>query len=298
MKVYVCLDIGGTSIKYGVVDKFAAFLENNEMATEAYLGGDSVLKKAVKIVEQYQRRYKLAGICISTAGVVDARNGKILYAGASIPNYTGIDIKRYMEEHFRLPCEVENDVNCVGLAEHIDGAARGCSTSLCLAIGTGIGGSLIIDGKIFSGYSGSAGEVGYMNLKGGTFEELGSASALIKKVAAKKHCDVSAVDGKAVFELAQNGDSICISAIAEMTDVLGMGIANICSVINPEIVVLGGGIMAQKEYLYDKINERMKYYLSGLPPAAEITRLAFAEYGNCAGMLGAYFHFKMLHKEA
>lgn len=291
MKKYVCLDIGGTSIKHGVIDHSAVFLEHAETATVAYQGGAAVLKKVIGIIEQYQKRYELAGICISTAGVVDFRNGEILHAGITLPGYTGIAVKQQLEDHFQMTCRIENDVNCVGLAEHLSGAARGCASSLCLTVGTGIGGSVIIDNKIFHGFTGSAGEVGYMHLDGGTFEELGSADALVKKVAAKKHCAAAALDGRIIFELAGEGDAICILAIDEMVDVLGRGIANICFVINPEIVVLGGGIMNQQEYLYDRVNDRMKHYLSGLLPAARMTRLAFAEHGNCAGMLGAFFHF-------
>lgn len=294
MKQYICIDIGGTSIKHGVITEDASFLTTDEMPTEAQkYGGPGILKKAASIVTHYLKDFHPEGICISTAGMVDCEQGKITYAAPLIPNYTGTEIKKTLEETFRLPCEVENDVNCAGLAEALNGAAKGCRISVCLTIGTGIGGSVIIDGKVFHGFSGSACEVGYMHLPGGAFQDMGASSILVKKVASAKQINPENINGKYVFEQAKAQDPDCIQAIREMTDVLGMGIANICYVINPEVVVLGGGIMAQKAYLESMIRESMDRYL--VPSLAANTRLAFAQNQNQAGMLGAFYHFKDRH---
>lgn len=294
MRYYICIDIGGTSIKHGVILENGEFCETGEMPTEALqYGGPGILKKIHGITGQYLEKYDAEGICISTAGMVDCEQGKIIYAAPLIPDYTGTEIKKSMETAFGIPCEVENDVNCAGLAEYYAGAAKGSSISLCLTIGTGIGGSIIIDGKVFHGYSGSGCEVGYMHLPGGEFQDLGASSILVKKTAQYKKLDPSSVNGKFVFEQAKKGDEDCIRAIDEMADVLGMGIANICYVINPQIVVLGGGIMAQKSYLESRIRKSLEKYL--IPSVANHTQLAFAENQNQAGMLGAYYNFKGRH---
>ena len=294
MKQYICIDIGGTSIKHGVIGEDAVFLTVGEMPTEAMkYGGPGILEKAKKITAEYLKDYPAEGICISTAGMVDCEQGKITYAAPLIPNYTGTEIKKELEEHFHIPCEVENDVNCAGLAEAMAGAARGSKISVCLTVGTGIGGAVIIDGQVFHGFSGSACEVGYMHLPGGAFQDMGASSILVKKVAAYKQIEPETINGKYVFQQAKQGDSDCITAIREMADVLGMGIANICYVLNPEVVVLGGGIMAQKEYLGDMIRESLDKYL--VKSVADKTRLAFAENQNHAGMLGAFYHFKGRH---
>lgn len=294
MKQYICIDIGGTSIKHGVVTEDATFLTTDEMPTEAMkYGGPGIMKKAEAITARYLQEFRPEGICISTAGMVDCEQGKITYAAPLIPDYTGTEIKKTLEEDFHLPCEVENDVNCAGLAEALAGAAAGSRISLCLTIGTGIGGSVVIDGKVFHGFSGSACEVGYMHLPGGAFQDLGASSVLVRKVAAAKQIDPDTINGKYVFEQAKAGDPDCVRAIREMTDVLGMGIANICYVINPEVVVLGGGIMAQKEYLEAMIRESMDRYL--VPSMAQNTRLAFAQHQNHAGMLGAFYNFRARH---
>ena len=294
MKEYICIDIGGTSIKYGMVREDGSFLTTGEMPTEAMqYGGPGIMEKAKKIVETYQAEYRPEGICVSTAGMVDCENGKITYASPLIPDYTGTEIKKSLEELYGIPCEVENDVNCAGLAEHFAGAARGSRISVCLTIGTGIGGAILIDGKVFHGFSGSGCEVGYMHLPGGEFQDLGASSILVKKVASYKNTDPEEINGKYVFEQAKQGDEDCIRAIREMCEVLGMGIANICYVVNPEVVVLGGGIMAQKEYLKDLLRDSLDKYL--LPSVAQHTRLEFAQNQNQAGMLGAYYNFRSRH---
>lgn len=294
MKEYICIDIGGTSIKHGVVRENGTFAVTGEMPTQAMeYGGPGIMEKAKKIVETYRGEYQPEGICISTAGMVDCEKGKITYAAPLIPNYTGTEIKKTLESLYGIPCEVENDVNCAGLAEHFAGASKGSSISLCLTIGTGIGGAIIIDGKVFHGFSGSGCEVGYMHLPGGEFQDLGASSILVKKTAEYKGIDPAAINGKYVFEQAKQGDYDCIRAIQEMCEVLGMGIANICYVVNPEVVVLGGGIMAQKEYLKDMLRESLDKYL--IPSVAQHTRLDFAQNQNQAGMLGAFYHFRSRH---
>lgn len=289
MKKYVSIDIGGTAIKYGLINEDGGICVREQMATQAWLGGPSVLKKALGIVERYRTREELSGICISTAGMVDPEKGEIFHAASLIPDYTGTQFKKTMETAFRIPCEVENDVNCAALAEHVSGAARGSKISLMLTIGTGIGGCLITDGKIYHGFGNSACEVGYMHMAGSDFQTLGAASILAKKVAKWKKEPEERWNGYRIFEEAKKGDAVCQRAIDEMVDTLGLGIANICYVVNPEIVVLGGGIMAQREFLRDRIDKAVAQYL--IPVIASQTRLAFAEHENDAGMLGAFYHF-------
>ena len=172
MKNYVCIDVGGTSIKYGVLNEDLMFLDNSEIDTEAHKGGQNILDKIINIVKEYKDYYKIEGVCISTAGMVDCNKGEIIYASSLIPNYTGTKIKEIVENIFNIPCEVENDVNCAALAEHFAGGAKGSNTSICLTIGTGIGGAIIINNEIYHGSFGSGGEVGYMNMMDQHFKNL------------------------------------------------------------------------------------------------------------------------------
>lgn len=293
MKKYVSIDIGGTAIKYGVINSEGQIVEKEQMPTEAWRGGPEILNKVIGIVETYKKIYTVSGICISTAGMVDVEKGEIFYAAPLIPNYAGTKFKQVLEEKFQIPCEVENDVNCAGLAESVSGVAKQSKVTLCLTVGTGIGGCIIIQGKIFRGYSNSACEVGYMNMGDSDFQTLGAASVLTKKVAERKKEPQERWNGYRIFEHAKKGDAVCCQAIDEMVDILGKGIANICYVLNPEIIVLGGGIMAQQEFLKEKIEQSVKRYL--VPSIAENTKIAFAKHKNDAGMLGAFYHFTERH---
>ena len=162
MKRYVSIDIGGTAIKYGVIDEDAKILFKRSMHTEAWKGGAGILEKLIHIVEGILQSNDgpIEGIGISTAGIVDTVNGCIVDASPTLPDYEGTQIKKVLEEKFQIPCEVENDVNCAGLAEYKNGAARGTKIAVVLTIGTGIGGCLLLDGKVFHGVSNSACEVG------------------------------------------------------------------------------------------------------------------------------------------
>lgn len=290
MKKYVSIDIGGTAIKYGIIDEEGQILSRSEMKTEAHKGGPAILSKTLAIVEELSSREKVSGICISTAGMVDTEKGEIFYSAPLIPNYAGTKFKETMEQRFGLPCEVENDVNCAGLAEAVSGGAKGSRVSLILTIGTGIGGCAVIDGKVFHGAGNSACEIGYMHMDGSDFQTLGAASILTERVAAMKQEPAEVWNGYHIFEEAKKGDAQCIQAIEEMTDVLGKGIANICYVLDPEVIVLGGGIMAQEEFLRERIEGALKKYL--VPSIAAHTRIEFAKHRNDAGMLGAFYNFR------
>ncbi|MPQ42664.1 ROK family protein [Clostridium tarantellae] len=293
MKKYICIDVGGTAIKFSVMDVNGNIIVKGERDTEAFKGGLNILEKLKEITRNYLKEFNIEGICVSTAGMVDSKEGKIVYASQLIPNYTGVEIKKELEKEFGLICEVENDVNCAGLGEVWKGAARGANSCVCLTVGTGIGGCIILDKKVLHGFSNSAGEVGYMNINGDEFQKIAATSRLVKKVAARKNIDEKNINGKLIFDLAKKGDKDCIEEINNMVNVLALGISHIVYVVNPEVVVLGGGIMAQKEYLMEIFEKAFKDKV--IPRIYENTKLEFAENGNNAGMLGALFNFLQKH---
>lgn len=295
MKKYISIDIGGTSIKYGIIDANAKILERNELATEAYKGGLNILNKVLKIIDYYLKKLKkehIEGVCISTAGIVDNEKGEIYHASELIPNYTGINFKNSILEKYGLKCQVENDVNCAGIAEYEAGACKDSKLALVLTVGTGIGGCTIIDGKLLHGVSNSACEIGYMQIEDGNFEKLGSTKALVEKVAKRKNENPEKWNGKKVFEASKNKDQIAIDAIDEMCEILAKGIANLCYILNPDTVVLGGGIMAQEAYLKERIDKSLARHLE--EKIYKKVKLKFAKNKNDAGMLGAYYNFRII----
>lgn len=249
-------------------------------------------KAAAKVEHKAETRAEplLSGICISTAGMVDEIKGEIIHAGPQIPEYKGTKWKEEIETAFSIPCEVENDVKCAGLGEYSFGSGKGASSMLCLTIGTGIGGSFILNGEVYHGTSHSAMEIGYMQIPGGMFQRMASTSALVKRVASRKGEAEELWNGKRIFEEVAKEDKICLEELDRLCDALSIGLSNLCYAFNPECIVLGGGIMEQKEILLPKIWGHLQEHL--VPIVAENTRLLAASLGNRAGLLGAYVHFQ------
>ena len=299
-KKYICIDVGGTAIKHGILCEDETFLKKGSVETPP--DGRAILKSVHQIVEVELNEYLTGGktplpvgVCISSAGMVDSKNGSIFYSGPTIHNFAGTQYKKTIEERFHLPCEAENDVNCAGLAEYHSGAAKGHECALVLTVGTGIGGCVFIDGHIHHGVTNSAGEVGYMRFAKDDFQDLASTNALIKKVASLRKESDDLWDGKKIFEEAKAGDRMCETAIDDMCKSLGYGIANICYVLNPSVCVIGGGIMAQAEYLIPRIRTAMEEILPQVIAGA--TKLTSAHHQNDAGMIGAYYHFLEMQKK-
>ena len=286
------IDIGGTSIKYGLIkiSSHPVIEYKGEIKSDAKLvGGTGIIKKIDELIINIKNKYNVQGIAISTAGMVDAEQGVIVYANENIPNYTGTKIKHHYESVFGVPCWVENDVNCAALGETEYGAGKGAKNAFMVTVGTGIGGAVIIEGNVYRGFSGLAGEVGYMRLNGSFFEHLASTTALVDKVF--KLTKESELNGKTIFERAKSGDLLCVESIDYMCKNLMLGLSNCACILNPEIIILGGGIMSQKEYLEPLINKYKNEYFQ--KEISQATKIKFAENKNDAGMLGAYRYFML-----
>ena len=292
---YICVDIGGTSIKYGVLSEKGEIFIDGTISTKVTEKENFILsdvKKLVRNILDEYKKYEIKGICVSTAGVVNPEKGKIVFAGPTIPKYTGTEIKKELEKEFSLPCEVENDVNCAGLGEYWKGAGKGSKSMVCLTIGTGIGGSVILDGKLLNGIGYTAGEIVYMDVNGNHIQNIASSRYLVEKVQKEKREKegiTDAITGVDIFELAKKGDEICVTAINEIISNLSVGIRNIMYLLNPEVIVIGGGITAQKEYLEEKIRKEVNDGM--ISDMFRKTRIELAQQGNQAGLLGALYNF-------
>ena len=295
MMYYICIDIGGTSIKYGVLSEKGEIFIDGTVSTKVTEKENFILsdvKKLVRNILDEYRNYEIKGICVSTAGVVNPEKGEIAYAGPTIPKYTGTKIKEELEKEFSIPCEVENDVNCAGLGEYWKGAGKGSKSMVCLTIGTGIGGSVILDGKLLNGIGYTAGEIGYMDVNGSYIQNIASSKYLVEKVQKEKEEKegiTDAITGVDIFELAKKGDEICIAGIDEIISNLAVGVRNIIYLLNPEVIVIGGGITAQKEYLEEKIRKEVNDGM--ISDMFRKTRIELAQQGNQAGLLGALYNF-------
>lgn len=289
----LCFDIGGTEIKsmLKTSDK-AIFFENFESkaSEDARLIVDDLFAR----IREVKARYDLDGIAISTAGMVDSKTGIIAYTNENFKNYMGLDWKKEIYEEFSLPALVENDVKAAAMGEFHQGAGKDFASTFTLTVGTGIGGALILDGKINRGASGQAGEIGYMDFFGKSFESLASTSALLRR--AKEDYPAKAyANGKEIFEAIDKGDEDAKALVGTMTDIIAMGISHIMLIVNPEAIIIGGGISQQEKLFIDPIREKIK----GLLPQNiyESTTITSTKLGNKSGMYGAYHLFLEKYKD-
>ena len=301
MKCYVCIDIGGTNIKYGLANEQGTLLERGERPTLAQEeGAAGIVSKVIDIAGNYGKTHNPEGIAIATAGIVNAKDGSIAFAGEkSFPGYTGTKLRSLVEDALGIPCAVENDVNSAGLGEYWLGAGRNASSIFMMAVGTGIGGCLLLDGKVFHGAGGSAGEIGFMRFPGQDviFEEIASTRALVERTAAACSMNPAELTGEKVFQMASDGNLEAISAVEVMAENLGDGIAQICCLLNPDVILLGGAVMKQEAVLGPLIKKHIEAHV--LPAMRMGTRIAFAKLGNDAGMLGAlYFLLESIKAKA
>lgn len=295
MNKFICIDIGGTAIKSGILNAAGDILFSQETPTLASEGGAALGRRVKKIAGKLlEAEPSASGIAISTAGIIDSDKTEILYASDAIPAYKGICFKEELKS-LGLPVEAENDVNCAGLAEYTSGSAQNAESALVLTIGTGIGGCFVQSGHLLNGHSFSACEVGYLPMEGGTFQDVASTTAMVRSLANAKGEPVDEWNGRKIFQEAANGDLLCVQAIETLCDRLGQGLAALCFVLNPEVIVLGGGIMARKDVLRAPIEKAFRSH--SIPLIADATKIEFARHENAAGMKGALAHFLDKHPD-
>ena len=208
------IDIGGTKVKYGVVDDYGKIESKRSIDTHPKRGALDLLSRLEAVVTEIGQQYSLAGIAISATGQVNFYQGAISYATNLIPDWIGTNIKQYFEDRFKLPVIVENDVNCIAVAEHWKGSALGEDSFICIALGTGIGGGIFEKGELYRGPNYGAGEFGHMTIVQngnqcrcgdyGCYEAHASTDALIRRV--KDMTRLEAIAGETIFEYEKLGE--------------------------------------------------------------------------------------------
>ncbi len=292
MKI-VGIDIGGTMIKYGLLSLEGEILESGETATEASKGVEVLFEKLCTIVEGYSKE-EIAGIAVSGTGQIDGSIGKVIGGNEIIPGWIGTNLVERLEKRFNLPAVLENDVNCAALGEKWLGAGKGQNNFVCLTIGTGIGGGVVLNGNIFRGDTCVAAEFGHIQIekngvqclcgKKGCYERYASATALVRMA---KERTGEELNGKEIFDREKAGEPVFVQLVKNWVDYFTDGLSTIIYIFNPALVIVGGGVTKQGDYLLDKIYKSIDSKI-GINYKKNLS-IKFAELGNNAGMLGAEY---------
>lgn len=288
---YIVFDIGGTSIKYSLMN------ENGEMVTSESTetpeqGYGKTQKLLVDIIDNYKKDYKLDGVAMSVPGGIED-DGYIHFMG-QVTDLQDMYLNKYIKEHTGLDCTYDNDVNCVAMAEKYMGNAVDNKNFVCITIGTGIGGGVFINNQLYRGYRGMAGEFGINilehriseleDMEYRTFSRLGSTYNLISRVNKLKNMNL---DGKQVFELAEKGDEEVQKLIEDFYFALAIGIYNISYSFAPEKVLIGGGLSVRND-LIENIESKLKLLNKDI---LEFVKIDTCKFQNESGKIGALYNF-------
>jgi glucokinase len=299
------IDIGGTKISAGVVDSSGNIIDSSRISTPAE-GGKELILAVINLIKELKEKHEIKGIGISIAALISSDYGTIVGA-PNIANLSKLNFVNEIKAEFKLPIVVENDANSAMWAEFKFGNAKGLNPVMFFIIGTGVGGGLVIDGKLFKGANGIGAEFGHMcvvpngRLCGcgskGCIEQYASGGALIR------YANEAIIDnpqgsetllsfgegkltGSGLTKAAKAGNELALAAFNKQADWLGLACASYSLIIDPEAIIIGGGVADAGELFLAPVREAMRKYMpfaeSHVPP-----KIIAAKFGNDAGLIGA-----------
>ncbi|HEU4812506.1 MAG TPA: ROK family glucokinase [Nocardioides sp.] len=301
------VDIGGTKIAGGVIDEDGTILE--ELRVESPATDAEAIEEAVAdLVKELRSRHEITAVGVGAAGYVDKTRAIVMFA----PNiaWRNVDLKSELEARVNLPVVIENDANAAAWGEFQFGAGHDVDDLLLVTVGTGVGGGVVLDGELYRGAFGAGAEIGHMRVvpdgiqcgcgNRGCFEQYASGSAMVREARAaagggspsargmldRAGGHVSGITGPLITEAARDGDPFALGQLATLGRWLGEGIASLAAVLDPAVVVIGGGVSEADELLLDPVRAAFTSQLvgPGLRPTLEIRK---ARLGNRAGLIGA-----------
>lgn len=289
MKQYLAFDVGGTFIKYGVINNDATIVRSSKKPTP-----NSMRDLLDLISDVCKENDSCEGLAISAPGAVSPSG--MIYGSSAIPYLHKENVKQLVEERTGMKVYIENDANCAGYAEIWDGAAKGEKDILVVVIGTSIGGSIIKNGVIHKGANLHGGDFGYMLMNKDFTSEydiwsrVASTKALIRNVAQMKKINPTILTGEKIYEWADAGDSDCQKGLDQFHHYLAVGIYNLQYMYDPAVILIGGGISQQQELtkqIDDKLDKLLEIIqLAKIRPT--IRTCTFKEHSNLLGAVYAY----------
>jgi len=295
-----CFDIGGTFIKFAVITSDGEILTKNKFPSPKENCRLTVPQGIIAKSKELMKEYKISAVAISTAGVVDSQEGSIIFATENLPGYTGARLKASIEEELKLPVAVENDVNAAAMGELWMGAGKDRDSFLCLTLGTGIGGAIVINGKLYKGINNGAGEVGHIIIEedgdpctcgnSGCFERYASTSALIRsylREAQKEGHNISSITGEEIMEKVKEEELLALKVYKRFLKDLVRGLVSLTHILDPGLIVIGGGISSQGKPFFEEVNLLFKEQV--LTTYRKGTEIVPAKLNNDAGLYGACY---------
>ena len=311
MKKYrIGVDIGGTNIKIALVDFDGKIIYSNTTPTRAEMGyeaGINNIKQAIKDLAQETKMdlKSIEAIGFGLPGQIDYKAG-IVKNLPNIPGWVNVPLAKIIEEEFSIPTRLDNDVRCAALGELNFGAGKGCENLICITVGTGIGSGIILNGKLVRGASNAAGEIGHIKMTMndgplcgcgdyGCFEAYASGPAIVtmakeyisggKSAKYKEMATDGIISPYIVAQAALQGDAVSIQIFKQMGKIIGLGLSSVINLLNPEKIIIGGGVADAGDILLDPIKQTIKERT--MPIQAQAVEIVPAQLANTAGVIGA-----------
>ena len=306
MKKYaIGIDLGGTSVKYALIDNEGVFHFQGKLPSKADVSAEAVIGQLVTACKEamasaLQLGVAVEGIGIGTPGIVDETNRIVLGGAENIKGWENLNLADRIEAETGLPVQMGNDANLMGLGETMYGAGQGAQNVVFLTVGTGIGGAVVIGGKLFNGFANRGTELGHVPLIAngepcacgsvGCLEHYASTSALVRRFS-KRAAEAGIsfpgeeINGELIVRLYKEGDKLATECLNEHCDFLGHGIAGFINIFSPQRIVIGGGLSEAGDFYIRKVSEQAHRY--AIADCAVNTQIMAASLGNKAGSIGA-----------
>lgn len=310
VKNRIGIDVGGTNVKIALVDSNGKIGYSNTIPTRAEMGYEYTINNMKQAIRDLMTETKLSakdieGIGFGLPGQVDFKSG-IVRLITNIPGWVEIPLAKMIEDEFHIPTRIDNDVRCAALGELNFGAGKGCQNLICITVGTGIGSGLIINGKLVRGASNAAGEIGHIKLQmhdgpicgcgdTGCLEAFASGPAIVamaeeyilggKSTKYREMANGNDITPFIVAEAAKAGDAVAKRIFTKMGEYIGIGMASVVNLLNPEKIIIGGGVADAGDILLNPLKETIKN--RAMKIAGETVEVVPAQLGNTAGVIGA-----------
>ena len=311
------VDLGGTNVNSGVVDETGRISHRAWQSISGSRTAREVIDRLVACVEMTMDscgRDRVAGVGVGTPGLIPEDSGTIVYA-PNVPGWEDLPLQSMLRERLGLPVAIENDANAAAIGEHWVGGAAGYANIVCITLGTGVGGAIIMDNEVWRGTNGAGGEIGHMTVvengrmcgcgAPGCLEAYASATAIAgqarellqggRESALKDLCegDLDRIDAAMIADAANRGDEAAREVMHRSATLLGTAVSSLTNLLNPELIVIGGGVIKAGDMIFDPI--RTEVARRAYKWSASILRIVPAKLGDDAGIIGAARHFMLSH---